>query len=184
MGASLRRGFALGLAGIFLLLALQFRSYVEPLVVMIAIPLAAIGAIWGHVVMGLDVSMPSLVGFASVAGIVVNDSILLVTFIKIRRGGGAAVAEAARMASRGRFRAVLLTSLTTIAGLLPLLFEQSLQAQVLVPLVTSLAFGLMASTVLVLVMVPVLYAILDDFGLVAAAAENGGTADQASPALP
>ena len=183
-GVSLRRGFGLGLVGIFLLLALQFRGYVEPLVVMVAIPLAAIGAIWGHVVMGLDVSMPSLVGFASLAGVVVNDSILLVTFIKIRRAGGAAVAEAARLASRGRFRAVLLTSLTTIAGLLPLLFEQSLQAQVLVPLVTSLAFGLMASTVLVLVIVPVLYAILDDLGLAAAAPENATSADQASPAVP
>jgi multidrug efflux pump subunit AcrB len=163
--ASMLRGFLLGLIGVFILLSFQFRDYVEPFIVMLAIPLALIGMIWGHLALGLEVSMPSMVGFASLAGIVVNDSILLVTFIKIRVREGAGVVEAARLASRGRFRAVLLTSLTTIAGLLPLLFETSLQAQVLVPLVTSMAFGLMASTVLVLIFVPALYAILHDIGL-------------------
>jgi multidrug efflux pump subunit AcrB len=114
--------------------------------------------------MGQELSMPSMIGYASLAGIVVNDSILLVTFIKIRAREGLDVVEAARAASRGRFRPVLLTSLTTVAGLLPLLFERSLQAQILVPLITSLAFGLLASTILVLIVVPSLYAILDDFG--------------------
>ncbi len=128
-------------------------------------PFALIGVVWGHLLMGLDMSMPSMLGYATLAGIVVNDSILRVTFIKMRTAEGMAMERAARQTSRNRFRPVLLTSLTTIAGLLPLLFERSLQAQVLVPLVTSLAFGLMASTVLVLIVIPAFYAILHDFGL-------------------
>ncbi|NQV47593.1 MAG: efflux RND transporter permease subunit [Rhodospirillaceae bacterium] len=163
-GKSIVRGFLLGLIGVYLLLCFQFKSYIEPLIVMSVIPLGLIGVIWGHLIMGLDLSMPSTIGFASLAGIVVNDSILLVHFIKKKRRLGNSVIEAARMASRARFRAVLLTSLTTIAGLLPLMLETSLQAQVLIPLVTSLAFGLMASTVLVLFVVPMLYAVFDDFG--------------------
>jgi multidrug efflux pump subunit AcrB len=170
--ASLRRGLLLGLMGVFLLLSFQFRSYVEPLIVMLAIPLASIGVIWGHLVMGVEISMPSILGFASLAGIVVNDSILLVNFVKLRAGEGAGAVAAARQASRDRFRPVLLTSLTTIAGLLPLLFERSLQAQVLIPLVTSLAFGLLASTVLVLLVVPVCYAILHDLGVTTLAREQ------------
>ena len=107
--------------------------------------------------------MPSMMGFVSLAGIVVNDSILLVTFLKLRAGNGLSVLEAAKRASRERFRAVLLTSLTTIVGLLPLLSEKSLQAQVLIPLVTSIVFGLLVTTVLVLLVVPALYVILNDF---------------------
>ncbi len=163
--ASMIRGFLLGLVGVFVLLSFQFRDYVEPLIVMLAIPLALIGVIGGHLLLGLDFSMPSMLGYASLAGIVVNDSILLVTFVKFRAGQGMAVHDAARQAGRDRFRPVLLTSLTTIAGLAPLLFEQSLQAQILVPLVASLAFGLLASTVLILIVIPALYAILHDFGL-------------------
>ena len=160
--ASMVRGFLLGILGVFLLLSFQFRDYAEPVIVMLAIPFALIGVFWGHIAMGLDLSMPSMLGFASLAGIVVNDSILLVIFIKLRRAEGLDVVEAARRASRDRFRPVLLTSLTTIAGLVPLLFEQSQQAQVLIPLICSLAFGLMASTLLVLIVVPTLYAILAD----------------------
>ena len=94
-----------------------------------------------------------------------NDSILLVLFLKLRRAEGAAVLAAASQASRQRFRAITITSLTTIAGLLPLLAQRSLQAQVLIPLATSIVFGLLASTVLVLLVVPCLYAILGDLGL-------------------
>ena len=179
--ASMAKGFLLGLLGIFILLSFQFRDYVEPVIVMLAIPLALIGVVWGHLLMGQDLSMPSMIGYASLAGIVVNDSILLVTFIKIRTREGAEVVEAARLASRGRFRPVLLTSLTTIAGLLPLLFERSLQAQVLVPLVTSLAFGLMASTILVLFVVPALYGILHDFGLSILSREDRAAAVAPTP---
>ncbi len=173
-GDSMRRGLLVGLVGIFVLLSLQFRSYLEPLAVMSAIPLAAVGVVGGHLLMGLDLSMPSVMGFVSLAGIVVNDSILLVAFLKRHLDAGVEVEDAARRASRERFRAVLLTSLTTIAGLLPLLAERSVQAQVLVPLVTSIAFGLLASTVLVLLVVPCLFAILHDLGLTRAAREDAG----------
>jgi multidrug efflux pump subunit AcrB len=162
---SMMSGFILGLIGVYLLLSFQFRSYVEPLIVMIIIPFALIGAVVGHILLGLDFTMPSMLGLVALAGVVVNDSILLVNFIKHYHGDTQSVAEAAPLASRARFRAILLTSLTTIVGLLPLLSETSLQAQILIPLVTSLAFGLMATTILVLFLVPAIYSILDDFGL-------------------
>ena len=162
---SMLSGFILGLIGIYLLLSFQFESYVEPLIVMIIIPFALIGAITGHILLGLDFTMPSILGFVALAGVVVNDSILLVNFIKHHHGTTKSVAATALLASRARFRAIMLTSLTTIVGLLPLLAETSLQAQILIPLVTSLAFGLMATTVLVLFLVPAAYTILDDFGL-------------------
>ena len=171
-GASIRNAFLFGILGIFLLLCFQFRSYFEPLVVMCVIPAALIGVVWGHFLMGLDLSMPSVMGAVSLSGIVVNDSILLVAFLKRRVAEGAPVLEAARRASRDRFRAVLLTSLTTIAGLTPLLFETSLQAQILVPLVTSIVFGLLATTLLVLFVVPVLYSILGDLGLATARSDG------------
>jgi len=163
--ASMRRSMLIGLIGIFVLLSFQFRSYIEPLIVMAAIPFALIGVVAGHLIMGIHVSMPSLLGFVSLAGIVVNDSILLVLFLKARRAEGADAFVSAATASRQRFRAVTITSLTTIAGLLPLMFERSLQAQILIPLATSIVFGLLASTVLVLLVVPCLYAILSEYGL-------------------
>ena len=116
--------------------------------------------------MGIPLTMPSMLGFASLAGVVVNDSILLVEFIKRRRRAGSTTPEAAQAASRDRFRAVLLTSLTTIVGLLPLLAETSLQAQILIPLAASIVFGLMASTLLVLFVIPSLYTIFGDLGIV------------------
>jgi len=161
---SMISGFTIGLIGVFLLLSFQFRSYVEPLVVMLIIPFSFIGSVWGHVLLGLDFTMPSMLGFVALAGVVVNDSILLVNFIKHHHGTTNSVVEAGPMASQARFRAILLTSLTTIAGLTPMLFETSLQAQILIPLVASLAFGLLAATVLVLFLVPAFYAIIDDAG--------------------
>ena len=171
-GASMITGFIIGLIGVYLVLSFQFRSYIEPVVVMILIPFAFIGAVVGHILMGLDFTMPSLLGFAALAGVVVNDSILLVHQIKEHHAPGSTVAQVAPRATKARFRAILLTSLTTIAGLFPLLAETSLQAQVLIPLVTSLAFGLIASTILVLFAVPAFYAILDDFGLTTLAEER------------
>ena len=161
-GGSVRSAFGFGLIGIFVVLAFQFRSYREPFIVMAAIPFAIVGAVWGHSLLGYPLSMPSLLGAASLAGIVVNDSILLVHFIRRRRAHDQRMVDAARLASRDRFRAVLLTSLTTILGLLPLLAEGSLQAQVLKPLVISVIFGLVAATLMVLFLVPALYSILAD----------------------
>jgi multidrug efflux pump subunit AcrB len=165
-GSSMVRGFAIGLVAIFILLSFQFRSYIEPIGVMVAIPLSMIGVIWGHVLMGLEISMPSIMGAVSLAGIVVNNSILLVEFLKLRAAEGHSIPEAAKMASRERFRSILLTTLTTTAGMTPLLLETSLQAQILIPLVTSIVFGLLATTVLVLLVVPAIFTVFSDFGWV------------------
>ena len=161
---SMMGGFALGLIGVFLMLSFQFKSYIEPIVVMVIIPFAFIGAVIGHLLLGLEFTMPSMLGFVALAGVVVNDSILLVNFTKHYHGDTKSVVEAAPKASQARFRAVFLTSATTIVGLLPMLSETSLQAQILIPLVTSLCFGLLISTVLVLFLVPAVYAIFDDMG--------------------
>lgn len=165
-GSSLMKGFMIGLFGLFVILSLQFRSYLEPFVVMLAIPLALIGVFWGHWLVGHSLSMPSILGFISLAGIVVNDSILLVQYIRHHVDDGEDVYGAVVKASRDRFRAVLLTSLTTAAGLLPLLLETSLQAQVVKPIVISIVFGIFTSTLLVLFIIPSAYAILADYGLV------------------
>lgn len=165
-GSSLMKGFMIGLFGLFAILSFQFRSYLEPFVVMLAIPLALIGVFWGHWLVGHNLSMPSILGFISLAGIVVNDSILLVQYIRHHVDEGDDVYGAVVKASRDRFRAVFLTSLTTAAGLLPLLLETSLQAQVVKPIVISIVFGIFTSTLLVLFIIPSAYAILADFGLV------------------
>lgn len=158
-------GFILGISGVYFLLSFQFRNYREPLVVLMNIPLALIGVVWGHKLMGLDITMPSMIGFVSLAGIVVNDSILLVEFVKRRSLEGMQLHDAAGQAVRDRFRAIFLTSITTIAGMLPLLSETSLQAQVLVPLVASVVFGMMSSTLLLLLVLPAAYAIMEDLGM-------------------
>lgn len=163
-GGSIRRALIIGLIGIFLILSFQFKSYSEPLIVMLSIPLAFVGAIWGHLLMGFFLSMPSLVGAASLAGIVVNNAILLIQFIKEHRSTGMSVQEAAGQASRDRLRAILISTTTTIAGMLPLLTETSTQAAAIQPLVISMVFGLLTSTVLVIAVIPALYVIFDDLG--------------------
>jgi len=161
---SVIRGFVIGLCIIFILLSFVFKSYVEPLIVMAAIPFGLVGAVTGHLLMGIDWTMPSTIGFVSLAGIVVNDSIVLVTFIKIRIAEGSPVLEAVHQAGMQRFRPVFLTSATTVAGLAPMMMETSLQAQFLIPMAVSIAFGLMFATVLVLLLVPCLYTLLAQLG--------------------
>lgn len=161
---SIRRGLLVGLLGIFIILSFQFRSYIEPLIVMLAIPLAFVGAVWGHVLLGWYISMPSLIGAASLAGIAVNNSILLIQFIKEHRSKGMSTIAAAQQATRDRFRAIFITTTTTIAGLLPLLAETSVQSAAIKPLVISVVFGLITTTVLVLVMIPALYVLFDEWG--------------------
>ncbi len=163
--ASVLTGFILGISGVYFLLSFQFRNYREPLVVLMNIPLALIGVVWGHKLMGLDITMPSMIGVVSLAGIVVNDSILLVEYVKRRCREGLVLHEAAGQAVRDRFRAIFLTSITTIAGMLPLLSETSLQAQVLIPLVASVVFGMISSTLLLLLVLPAGYAIMEDLGM-------------------
>ncbi|QYX56809.1 efflux RND transporter permease subunit [Roseovarius sp. SCSIO 43702] len=163
--ASILRGFLIGLIGIYVVLSFQFRSYVEPVIVMLSIPLAFIGVVAGHLIMGYNISMPSLIGAASLAGIVVNNAILLVQVIKLRITEGMDVARAAGEASRARFRPILMSVSTTVMGLVPLLLETSTQAQTLKPLVISVVFGLFSATILVLIVLPAFYAILADMGL-------------------
>ncbi len=169
---SILRGFGLGAFGVFLLLSLQFGNYREPLIVMTNIPLALIGAIWGHLLMGLDFTLPSMIGFVSLAGVVVNDSILLVEFVKIRAEEGLVFHEAAQQAVLDRFRAIFLTSVTTVAGMAPLLFETSSQALILVPLVTSIVFGMLTSTLLIMLVLPAMYAIMEDLGFIKLTVES------------
>ncbi|MFC1815516.1 efflux RND transporter permease subunit [Thermodesulfobacteriota bacterium] len=160
--ASLKRGFILALVGIFFLLASQFKSYYQPVIIMMAIPFGLIGAIVGHLIMGLQITMISLFGIVALSGIVVNDSLILIDFINrsIRRGADKDIAVVE--SGKSRFRPVLLTSVTTVAGLLPLLLERSFQAQFLVPMAVSISFGLLAATGLTLLYVPALYLITGD----------------------
>lgn len=156
-------GLLIGLSMIYIVLAWVFGSYGWPLVVMMAIPFGLIGAIMGHWWMGLDMTILSMFGFFGLSGIVVNDSIILVSFYKSLRESGLSINKALEEAAVQRVRAVLLTSLTTIAGLTPLLFETSLQAQFLIPMATAIAFGLMFSTFLILLVVPAMLSIYEGF---------------------
>ena len=164
-GNSLQFNVFLGLLGVYFILAFQFKSFAQPLAVILAIPTSLIGVIGGHLLLGLDISMPSLVGMATLIGIVVNDSILLLVFVKDGLKNDMTIVDAAQNASIKRFRAIILTSLTTIAGLTPLLLETSTQAQFLIPLVASLVFGLLSATIFSLFLVPAVCVILDEMGL-------------------
>ena len=159
--ADMRAGLILGLAMIYLILVWSFSSWSWPLVVMSAIPLGLAGAIFGHWVLDIDLTILSMFGLFGLAGIVVNNSIILVSLFKELQHKGTSVHDALVGAACGRLRAVLLTSLTTIGGLTPLLFERSLQAQFLIPMATSIAFGLGFSAVLVLFFVPALLSLLE-----------------------
>ncbi len=155
-------GFILALLGIYILMAIPFRSYSQPLMVMSAIPFGLIGAILGHMLLGLDVSLLSLSGMIAVAGVVVNDNLVLVDYINRRREEGVELSRAIRDAGAARFRPIVLTSLTTFAGLTPLMLERSVQAQFLIPMAVSLAFGVMFATIVSLLLVPASYFILED----------------------
>ncbi|MGV6826991.1 MAG: efflux RND transporter permease subunit [bacterium] len=157
--SDMRRGGIFALAMIYVVLAWVFGSYGWPLVVMLVIPFGIVGAIFGHWLMGIELTILSMFGLFGLSGIVVNDSIILVVFYKQLREKGMKCIEAIVEAACQRLRAVLLTSLTTIAGLTPLLFETSLQAQFLIPMAVSISFGLAFATLLVLLLVPALLGI-------------------------
>ena len=154
---SLAIGFTVAMAAMYLLLVFEFRSYLQPWIVLAIVPFGMVGAIFGHALMGLPLTLFSMFGMVTLAGVVVNDSIVLVDFINQCIEKGMRPVDAIINAGSRRLRAVFLTSVTTVAGLLPMLLEKSFQAQALIPMATSLAFGLIASTVLVLIMVPLLY---------------------------
>ena len=155
--ASFLIGFLLVLAVIYALLAIPFKSFGQPLVVMSIIPLAIVGAIVGHYIMDLAFSMLSIMGMLALTGIVVNDSLVLVDYINQKRLEGMPVMEAVLTAGETRFRPVMLTSLTTFVGLLPLMMNQSAQAQALIPMAVSLGFGILFATIITLVITPVIY---------------------------
>jgi multidrug efflux pump subunit AcrB len=154
--------FPLAMLVIYTILAALFRSYVQPMIIMIAIPFGLVGAVVGHWLLGFDVTLLSMFGMVALAGIVVNDSLVLIDRMNrhIRSGGG--VLESAEQGARSRFRPIILTTLTTVAGITPLLFERSFQAQFLKPMAVSIAFGLMFATLLTLLLVPSLYLIGND----------------------
>ncbi len=159
---SIKSGYLLAMMGIFLLLASQFRSYIQPVIIMMAIPFGLIGAILGHLIMGLEFTIVSIFGIVALSGIVVNDSLILIDFINRSLRDGMDLNKAVIESGKARFRAVLLTSVTTIAGLFPLLLERSFQAQFLIPMAVSICFGLLAATILTLLYVPALYMIVVD----------------------
>jgi len=178
---SIKTGYFLALMGIFLLLASQFRSYFQPVIIMMAIPFGLIGAIMGHLVLGMEFTIVSIFGIVALSGIVVNDSLILIDFINRAVRGGMDVEKAVIESGRARFRPVLLTSVTTVAGLFPLLLERSFQAQFLVPMAVSLCFGLMVATVLTLLYVPALYLIVHDITHLFKGRERGADAGDQVP---
>ena len=162
----LMRGGMLAIFLIYALMAIPLKSYVQPLIIMSVIPFGIIGALIGHLILGIPVSMTSYFGIIALSGVVVNDSLILVDFVNREREANVPLSIAIGRAAKSRFRAILLTSLTTFLGLAPIaIFEHSLQAQLVVPMAASLAFGILFATVITLFLIPVLYLILDDFAI-------------------
>ena len=156
------RGMLFAIFGIYALLAIPLRSYTQPLMIMGVIPFGIVGAIVGHLVVGIPVNFMSFLGIIALSGVVVNDSIILVNFVNKAKRKGIPIIDAVVNGGIRRFRAILLTSLTTFFGLLPILLETSMQAQFLIPMATSLAFGIVFATVITLLLIPCLYVILED----------------------
>jgi len=150
---------------LYALMAIPLRSYSQPLIIMSVIPFGTIGALVGHWILGIEVSMMSFFGIIALAGVVVNDSLILVDFVNRERRLGVPMIQAVNDAARKRFRAILLTSLTTFFGLVPIVLETSLQAQIVIPMAASLAFGILFATVITLFLIPALYLVLDDFNI-------------------
>jgi multidrug efflux pump subunit AcrB len=169
---SLRTNFLVAQLAIFALLAIPFRSYSQPLIIMSAIPFGLIGAILGHLLMGLNLTILSMFGMVALTGVVVNDSLILIDLINRMRAGGISMEQAIRQAGERRFRPILLTTATTFLGLTPMIFETSLQARFLIPMAVSLGYGIVFATAITLILVPVLYRILEDIKALFGVAEE------------
>ena len=162
--SSLYKNFALALFVVYGLLAIPFRSYLQPLIIMSAIPFGFTGAVIGHLIMGMNLAVLSVIGIVALSGVVVNDSLVMVDFInRYRREDDKTVLDAALAAGPRRFSPILLTSVTTFVGLFPLIIEKSVQAKFLVPMAISLAFGVLFATFITLLLVPTSYVIIHDF---------------------
>ncbi|MFP4354226.1 MAG: efflux RND transporter permease subunit [Phycisphaerae bacterium] len=181
---SLKVWYPVALVGIYTILAAIFRSYFQPLIIMVAIPFGLLGAVLGHAIMGIDITLLSLFGMVALTGIVVNDSLVLIDLVNRRYREGRGVLESVFSGARDRFRAIFLTTATTVAGMTPLLLEQSFQAQFLKPMVVSLAFGLMFATLLTLIVVPCLYVAGDDIRRVLSWLITGNWRAHRSPEAP
>ena len=155
-------GFVGALLLMYVLMAIPLKSYLQPLIVMSVIPFGMVGAVAGHIFMGLNMSIMSMCGIVALAGVVVNDSLVLVDYVNRNRKSGTGILEAARNAGVRRFRPILLTSLTTFVGLMPMLLEDDMQAKFLIPMAVSLGFGILFATAITLILVPSLYVILED----------------------
>mgnify|MGYP001040971041 CR=1 FL=1 len=161
--SSMFRAFIVAMVMIYGLLAIPFKSYIQPFIVMAAIPFGLIGAVLGHLIMGMELTVLSMFGVVALTGVVVNDSLVMVDFVNRNRPKHEHIIDAVRVSGVARFRAIMLTSLTTFAGLTPLVFfEKSVQAQFLIPMAVSIGFGVMFATLVTLVLVPSLYMILED----------------------
>ena len=161
--SSLFKNFALALFVVYVLLAIPFKSYLQPLIIMSAIPFGFTGAVIGHIIMGMNLAVLSIIGIVALSGVVVNDSLVMVDFInRYKRDDGKTSLEAALAAGPRRFRPILLTSITTFVGLFPLLIEKSVQAQFLIPMAISLAYGVLFATLITLILVPTSYLIIED----------------------
>ncbi len=159
---SLFTGLLLAMLGIYALLAIPFKSYTQPLIIMVCIPFGALGALFGHALMGYSISLNSLLGIVALAGVVVNDSLVFIDYTNRQRAKGHCAFDALLQAGAARFRPIMLTTLTTFGGLAPMILETSRQAKFLIPMAISLGFGILFATGITLVLVPSLYLILDD----------------------
>ncbi|MFC1818993.1 efflux RND transporter permease subunit [Thermodesulfobacteriota bacterium] len=159
---SLIRGLLIALIIIYAMLAIPLNSYIQPLIIMLAIPFGLVGAVIGHLIMGYSLSVLSLFGIVALSGVVVNDSLVLIDFANRRRKKGSIAVEAIQDAAIQRFRPIMLTTLTTFGGLAPMIFETSRQARFLIPMAISLGYGIVFATVITLVIVPSVYLIIDD----------------------
>ncbi len=161
--SSLELTFVLAMLGIYSMLAIPFRSYSQPLIIMMSIPFGIVGAVIGHLIMGYSMSVISMFGIVALAGVVVNDSLVLITFAnRTRQGNGVGPRKAIHQAAIQRFRPIVLTSLTTFGGLAPLIFETSRQARMMIPMAISLGFGILFALVITLAIVPILYLTVED----------------------
>lgn len=171
---SLKAGFILALILIFTLLAVPFKSYIQPLIVMVSIPFGIIGAVIGHMVMGYSLSVVSMFGIVALSGVVVNDALILVDFANRRiKERGMSVHDAVLDAAIQRFRPIMLTTATTFFGLTPMMFERALQARFMIPMALSLGYGILFATVITLVLVPCLYMIAEDVGRLHGSVSSG-----------
>jgi multidrug efflux pump subunit AcrB len=173
-------GFIIAMIAIYFLLAIPFRSYSQPLIVMLAIPFGVVGATIGHLIMGYSLSLMSMMGIVALSGVVVNDSLVLIDYANRQRLEGASAFEAISAASTRRFRPIILTTLTTFGGLAPMIFETSRQARFLVPMALSLGFGILFATVITLLLVPCLYLLIEDFFLQMGRLFGTGTKEEPS----